>query len=162
MLLLILTFAALGLSNLALGTMVISPSRVPFGLPARVFSGFMFFCWGLYGSAWVVLIGCALAAITHHWRLMRRELNLLGGWLGFSLLPNLIAVNLPLSAALSRARCCCMWASFSICLCRDFGPFMVGPLLRRLPILGPFGGCRRLALMVSPRKGSPASSLTFI
>ena len=96
MLLLILTFAALGLSNLALGTMVISPSRVPFGLPARVFSGFMFFCWGLYGSAWVVLIGCALAAITHHWRLMRRELNLLGGLLGFSLLPNLIAVNLHL------------------------------------------------------------------
>ena len=97
MLLLILTFAALGLSNLALGTMVISPSRVPFGLPARVFSGFMFFCWGLYGSAWVVLIGCTVAAITHHWRSMRLELNLLGGLLGFSLLLNLGDVNLHLS-----------------------------------------------------------------
>ena len=98
LLLLILTFAALGLSNLALGTMVISPSRVPFGLPARVFSGFMSLCWGLYGSAWVVLIGCTVAAITHHWRSMRLELNLLGGLLGFSLLLNLVDVNLHLSS----------------------------------------------------------------
>ena len=98
LLLLILTFAALGFSNLALGTMVISPSRVPFGLPARVFSGFMSLCWGLYGSAWVVLIGCTVAAITHHWRSMRLELNLLGGLLGFSLLLNLVDVNLHLSS----------------------------------------------------------------
>ncbi|MCX5945091.1 MAG: hypothetical protein NTZ53_07225 [Cyanobacteria bacterium] len=97
LLLLILTFAALGLSNLALGPMVISPTRVPFGLPPQTLSSFLALCWGLYGSAWVVLLGCTVAAITHHWRSMRLELNLLGGLLGFSLMLNLIDVNLHLS-----------------------------------------------------------------
>ncbi len=98
LLLLILTFAALGLSNLALDSMVISPNRVPFGLAATAFSHFLALAWGLYGAAWVALIGCTIAAITHHWRSMRWELNLLGGLLGFSLLLNLIDVNLHLSS----------------------------------------------------------------
>jgi hypothetical protein len=97
LLLLLLTFAALGLSNQALGSLVISPSRVPFGLSAAALRGFLTVCWGVYGSAWVVLIGCTVAAITHHWRSMRLELNLLEGLLGFSLLLNLVDVNLHLS-----------------------------------------------------------------
>ena len=97
LLLLILTFAALGLSNLGLGSLVISPDRAPFVLPPQVLAGFLVLCWWLYGAAWLVLIGCTLAAITHHWRSMRRELNLLGVLLGVSLLLNLIDVNLHLS-----------------------------------------------------------------
>ena len=75
---------------------------MPFGLPVSALLSFLTVCWGVYGGAWVVLIGCTVAAITHHWRSMRRELNLLGGLLGFSLLPNLIAVNLHLSSGIIK------------------------------------------------------------
>ena len=81
---------------------MISPIRVPFGLPVSALRSFLTVCWGVYGGAWVVLIGCTVAAITHHWRSMRRELNLLGGLLGFSLLPNLIAVNLHLPSGIIK------------------------------------------------------------
>ncbi len=97
LLLLIFTFAALGLSNLALGSLAISHSHAPFGLPLWIMDGFLTVCWWLYGGAWVVLLVCTVAAITHHWRSMRRELNLLGALLGFSLILNLIDVNLHLS-----------------------------------------------------------------
>jgi hypothetical protein len=45
----------------------------------------------------LALLACTVAAITKHWRSMRRELNLLGGLLGVSLILNLIDVNLHLS-----------------------------------------------------------------
>jgi hypothetical protein len=98
LLLLIFTFTALGLSNLGLHALVESSVEAPFKLPQPWIRGFLQISWGLYGLSWLVLLGCTVAAITKHWRSMRRELNLLGGLLGVSLILNLIDVNLHLSA----------------------------------------------------------------
>jgi Ca2+/Na+ antiporter len=80
--LLLVSLAALGLVNRGL------PDHG--GLPALPL------IWAVYGTTWVVLLLCSVAALTHHRRTMWREERLLSLLLSLSLAVDLVEVNVRL------------------------------------------------------------------